>query len=230
MIPIFLKRFVVILFIMGIPFAQNNTFSNPEQKKPLVGAYLKSSFGYSHGLKPFDTGINEIINNPQKVYLRPGSGVNISGTVGIFILRNICLELGAGYFTNIKQFTNGKIQFDKFPIFGNLLYHIALSENKFFYFGAGAGEYLLPNFITEINKHLRIISYTHVQFVNGTIGLRSTFEKTRSFWFAEVKYNSCKQPTTTVETFNLRTTKIEENFLLPSLDGINFNFGIGFGL
>lgn len=215
---------------MVIIFAQNIDFSNLEQNKSLTGAYLKSSLGYSHGLKTIDSGINEITPKSQRVHLRLGSGINFSSSVGIFIFNNICLELGAGYITYNKYFTNGNIRYDKIPIYGNILYYANINKQKHLYIGVGAGQYLLPNFSTEVDRHLRVVTYSPIQFAKGTIGLRKNSIKNRSFWFGELIYTSCKKPTLTTETFNLLTTETEEEFLYPILNGFTLNVGFGFGL
>lgn len=215
---------------MGIIFAQNIAFSNLERNKSLTGAYLKSSLGYSHGLKSIDSGVNEIKTESQRVYVRPGSGINVSGSVGIFIYNNICLELGVGYFTHYKYFTNGNIRYDKFPIYGNILYHRKINKKKYLYIGVGVGQYLLPNFSTEVDRHLRVITYPAIQFASAKIGLRSNSKKNHLFWFGELEYRSCKSPTITSETFNLLTIEAEKEFLNPILNGFALNVGFGFRL
>lgn len=230
MIFFYFKRYVFLLFIMGIIFAQNITSSNLEKNKSLFGAYLKSSVGYSHGIKSVNSGINEIKTESQTVYIRPGSGINISSAVGIFIFKNICLEIGAGYLTNTKDFENGNIRYDKIPIYGNILFYNNISKQKYLYVGVGAGQYLLSTFSTEVDRHLRVITYSPIQFARGTIGFRKNSIKNRSFWFAELIYTSCKRPTLTTETFNLLTTEAEEEFMYPILNGFTLNVGFGFGL
>lgn len=215
---------------MGIIFAQNISASNPEQNKFLIGAYLKSSVGYSHGIKSVNSGINEIKTESQTVYIRPGSGINISSTVGIFIFKNICLEIGAGYLTNTKYFTNGNIRYDKFPINSNVIFYSNLSEQKYLYIGGGVGQYLSPSFNTEVGRHLRVVTYPPIQFARGTIGFRKKSLKNRSFWFGEIIYTSCKRPTLITETFNLLTAEAEEKFMHPILNGFTLNVGFGFGI
>ena len=225
-----LKRFVFLLFIMSIIFAQNVSFSNLEQNKSLIGAYLKSSLGYSHGIKSVNSGINEIKTESQTVYIRPGIGIHVSSSVGIFLFKNICLELGAGYNTYYKYFTNGNIRYDKYPINGNVIFFGNLSEQKYIYVGIGAGQYLLPTFSTEVGRHLRVITYPPIQFAKGTIGLRKYSLTNRSFWFGELEYRSCKRPAITSETFNLSTANGEEKFMNPSLNGFTLKIGFGFGI
>lgn len=221
---------IILLVFINIITAQDIPTLKIEQNKSLTGAYLKSSLGYSHGVKTIDSGINEITPESQRVYVRPGSGINVSSSVGIFIYKNICLEIGAGYITNNKYFTNGNIQYDKIPIYGNILFYNNISKQKYLYAGVGAGQYLLPTFSTEVDRHLRVITYSPIQFAKGTIGLRKKSLKNRSFWFGELIYTSCKRPTLTTETFNLLTTEAEEEFMYPILNGFTLNVGLGFGM
>lgn len=221
---------IILLVFINIITAQDIPTLKIEQNKSLTGAYLKSSLGYSHGLKTIDSGINEIKTESQRVYVRPGSGINVTSSVGIFIYNNICLELGAGYLTNTKYFTNGSIRYDKIPIYGNILFYNNISKQKYLYVGIGAGQYLLPTFSTEVDRHLRVITYSPIQFARGTIGFRKNSIKNRSFWFAELIYTSCKRPTLTTETFNLLTTEAEKEFMYPILNGFTINVGLGFGM
>ena len=162
--------------------------------------------------------------------MRPGSGIDVSGSVGIFIYNNICLELGVSYLTNFKYFTNGNIQYDKIPIYGNILFYNNIFKQKYLYVGVGAGQYLLPTFSTEVDRHLRVVTYPPIQFAKATIGLRKNSINNRLFWFSELEYRSCKRPTLTTETFNLLTTEAEEEFMYPILNGFTLNVGFGFGM
>lgn len=222
--------YIILLLSTPIITAQDIPTLKIKQNNSLTGAYLKSSVGYSHGIKSVNSGINEIKTESQTVYIRPGSGLNVTGSIGIFIYYNICLEIGAGYIANYKYFTNGNIAYEKFPIYSNIVFYSNISEQKYIYIGFGAGQYLSTKFNTEVERHLRVITYSPTQFAKGIIGLRKKSLKSRSFWFGELTYTSCKKPTLTTETFNLLTNQAEENFLFPSLNGFTFNVGFGFGI
>jgi len=170
-----------IAFIPGLILAQY-----PEEGD----VYFKGIAGYGFFDERVFTGIEKIVDSgkSQKVYIRPGGGLNLSIGGGVHITQGLRAEVDFSYQSSGDNFGNGEAIFRKYPLSVSILQGFYLYEVVNIYGGIGGSLIFGSKYIDQIEDTTTEINYKITYAVLGKVGFRYQPQSNRAFFFGEASY------------------------------------------
>ncbi len=173
------------------------------------------------------------IGKSEKIFLRPGGGLNIEGVVGYGITSDVKVEAGIGYNSASwsPDIEKGEGNFRSFPLRISVIKDFATKTTMKFYVGGGISMYLAPELYRkaefEGNKIKNTVTYSTPVGINVLTGMDIPIGE-KYFMFGELRYTGG----ITYEWEEHTQNGIECDGVFPDwddFDGNNlfFNFGIG---
>jgi hypothetical protein len=191
--------------------------------------YFKGFAGYGFFDEKVFTGIEKIVDggNPEKVYINPGGGLNISIGGGVHLTQGLRIETDFSYQYSGDNFENGEAIFRKYPLSVSILHGIYLREDFNIYGGLGGSLIFGSKYMDQIENTSTEINYKLTYAVFGKVGFRFQPQNNRAFFFGEASYFVGKKLNPAEGELD-GIPELTKNIAHLGINGIYIGAGIGY--